>query len=135
MSKKILVILCLLLLTSCGVNKKNLYKLTINDEDIYVGYTKGEEITTSFDELEVNEKGVITKITLYPKDYGSSISINNIEIEDSISTNKEMYNGYDSNGACIVDEKVSGKINRIIFYNNILNDSADELDHITITFE
>ena len=46
-----------------------------------------------------------------------------------------MYNGYDSNDACIVDKKVSGKINRIIFYNNILNDSADELDHITITFE
>ena len=135
MSKKILVVLCLLLLTSCGVNKKNLYKLTINDEDIYVGYTKSEEISTSFDELEVNDKGVITKITLYPKDYESSVSINNIEIENSISTDKEMYNGYDSNGVCIVDKKVSGKINRIIFYSNILNDDIDELDHITITFE
>ena len=37
--------------------------------------------------------------------------------------------------AGVVDKKVSGKINRIIFYNNILNNDLDELDHITISFE
>ena len=135
MSKKILVILCLLLLTSCGVNKKNLYKLTINDEDVYVGYSKKEDISLEFDSVKVDDKGIIKEITIYPKDYDSSISINNVEIDDSISVNKEMYKGYDSNGACVIDKKVSGKINRIIFYNNILNNDLDELDHITISFE
>ena len=122
MNKKILLFFCLLLLVSCGVNKNNLYKLTINDEDIYVGYTNGFQISTSFDELKTDDKGVITKITLYPKDYDSSIAINGIEIDDSISTNKDIYYGYISNGACVVEKKISGKTNRIIFYNNILND-------------
>ena len=135
MSKKILVILCLLLLTSCGVNKKNLYKLTINDEDVYVGYSKKEDLSLEFDSIKVDDKGVIKEITIYPKDYDSSIFINNIEIDNSISINKEMYKGYESNGACVVDKKVSGKINRIIFYSNILNTDSDELDHITISFE
>ena len=135
MIKKILVILCLLIITSCGVNKNNLYKLTINEEDIFVGYSKEENISFSFDEIEADDKGIITKITIYPKDLNNPLYINNIEIDDSISINQEMFKGYESNGACVVEKKVSGKINRIIFYNNILNDNLDELDHISISFE
>lgn len=135
MIKKILVVLCLLLLTSCGVNKKYLYKLTINEEDIYIGYSNIENISFSFDEIETDDKGVITKVTFYPKDIEYPIYIDNIEIDNSISIDQIMYKGYESNGACVVEKITSGKTNRIIFYNNILNDDLDELDHITITFE
>lgn len=134
MIKRILVILCLLMLTSCGVNKNNLFKLTINDEDIYVGYSKIDDINTSFDEIEVDDKGIITSLTIYPKDYDSTISINNVDIDNSISVNSLMYKGYDSNGACVVEKNVSGRVNRIVFYNNILNDDLDALDHITLSF-
>ena len=135
MIKRILIVLVLLLVTSCGVNKKDLYKLTINDEDIYVGYSKKDSVVSSFSELETDDEGVITKIVLYPSEYDSSILINDVEIDDSISVDTEMYKGYIVDGQGVIDKSVSGKTNRIIFNNNIFNDNLDELDHITILFE
>ena len=135
MIKRLLIILVILLVTSCGVNKKDLYKLTINDEDIYVGHSKKDSVVTSFSELETDDEGVITKIVLYPSEYDSSILINDVEIDDSISVDTEMYKGYIVDGQGVIDKSVSGKTNRIIFNNNIFNDNLDELDHITILFE
>lgn len=135
MIKRTLIILCLFLITSCSVNKKDLYKLTINEEDVYVGYSNADSIFTSFDSTKTDEEGILTELTLYVKDYDSPILINDIELDPSILINKELFEGYDSNGACVVEKKVHGKNNRIVFYNNILNDNLDELDHITIFFE
>ena len=135
MIKKLLVLICLVLVTSCSVNKKDLYKLTVNEEEIIVGYSKQESIFNTFEEIESDEKGIISKITIYPKDYDAPVLINDIELGSSISNVISLFEGYESNGAGIVEKKVHGKINRIVFYNNILNDDLDELDHITITFE
>ena len=135
MIKRLLIVLVLLLVTSCGVNKKDLYKLTINDEEIYVGYSKKDSVISSFSEIETDDEGVITKIVLYPSEYDSSILINDVEIDDSISVDTEMYKGYIVDGQGVIDKSVSGKTNRIIFNNNIFNDNLDELDHITILFE
>ena len=135
MIKRILIVLVLLLITSCGVNKKDLYKLTINDEDVYVGYSKKDSVISSFSEIETDDEGIITKIVLYPSEYDSSILINDVEIDDSISVDTEMYKGYIVDGQGVIDKSVSGKTNRIIFNNNIFNDNLDELDHITILFE
>ena len=135
MIKRLLIIICLFLITSCSVNKKDLYKLTVNEEEIIVGYSKQEAIFNTFEEIEFDEKGIVSKITIYPKDYNAPVLINDIELDSSISNIISLFEGYESNGAGVVEKKVHGKINRIILYNNILNDDLDELDHITITFE
>lgn len=136
MIKKIgTVLFVLLILSSCSVNKKDLFNLFINDEEIIVGYTKSEDIYSSFDNIKVDEDDIITSITLYPKDYDSLIFINKVEIDSSIETMCAMYNGYMKDGLCIIEKKVKGKVNRIVLYNNVLNDDLDKLDHIVISYE
>lgn len=135
MIKRLIIIICLFLITSCSVNKKDLYKLTVNEEEIIVGYSKQEAIFNTFEEIEFDEKGIVSKITIYPKDYNTPVLINDIELDSSISNIISLFEGYESNGAGVIEKKVHGKINRIILCNNILNDDLDELDHITISFE
>lgn len=135
MIKKIFIFLLILLLTSCGVNKKNLYHVVVNEEEIIVGYNKADNIFTSFEDKKQDEEGILTSATFYVKDYDAPIIINDIELSSSINENLILYEGYMSGDACVIEKKVSGKINRIIIYNNILNDNLDEVDHITVSYE
>lgn len=135
MTKKFLLLLLLLFLSSCSINKKNLFKLNVNGESIYVGYTKISDITSTFDDIETNEDGVITRLTIYINDYSGPIFVNDYLLNDSIIDNVNGYEWYESNGAYIVEKAISNKVNRMIFYNNILNYDLDKLDHITISFE
>ena len=134
MIKKIFIILFSLLLVSCSVNKKNLYHIKVNGEEIIVGYSKKDNIFTSFDDYKIDEEGVLTSGTFYIKDYNEPIYIDDVELSLSIVENCALFEGYMSNDACVIEKKVSGRINRIVLYNNILNDNLDELDHITLLF-
>lgn len=135
MIKKIFLVLLILLLTSCGVNKKNLYHILVNDEEIIVGYDKADNLFTSFEDGKQDEDGILTSATFYVNDYDGSFIIDEIELSPSISRNCELFGGYMSGDACVIEKKVSGKINRIVIYNNILNDDLDEVDHIIVTYE
>lgn len=135
MIKKIILILFVFVLSSCSVNKKNLYHLTVDDEEVIVGYSKLDNLFTSFDECKIDDKGVITSIVIYPKDYDNQIMINNIELSNSIEENALLFEGEMIDEICAIEKKVSGKINRIIIYNNILNDNLDEVDHLVISYE
>ena len=82
---------------------------------------------------------VITKLVLYFNDLANrKFKIDNIELDTSIKTNCETFNGkyIDKNGrACVIEKNVNDKLNVIELHGDYLDMDVDKIDHIVIYVE
>lgn len=85
------------------------------------------------------EKGIVTRLELYVNDLkGRSFKLNGQELDKSIKTNCDKFNGtyIEKNGyACVIESNVNDELNVVEMHGDYLNMDQDELDHIIIYVE
>ena len=127
---------------------KTTFSLDIKDElienecieDINV-YSFGDyfcsvDIINNTDKPISSNKAIISKLVLYCNDVGErTFMIDDIELDDSVSSNCEKFSGtkIERNGiACVLESTKSGQLNVIELHGDILASDQDKLDHIVM---
>jgi len=134
--KKMLLILCLFLLSSCG---SKYYVLSVGEKNITVGKDDPSVLEGTNIEYEtyIDEKDneILKEIYLIVDSTNEEIKINNKEIASSVKETCNELGGeysYDLTETCLIHKTVNVRENYIIIRGNILNDNVDEVDNITI---
>ena len=137
--KKILLVLCLLLLTGC---KDNYYVLTLNEKTITVGKDTKEVIEDEKIQYETfvdkKENEILKSISFNVEDINKKMKIDEYELTKGVKETCEDLSGehsYSLNEACLISKTVKNRENYIIIRGNVLNDDVDEIDNITVGYD
>lgn len=143
--KKILFILLLLLLTSCGTKRSSFYELKYNDSSVVVGcdnisIVENDEYIDSYSYyLNKNDEPILSKLVLYVDDLDNkNIYIDNHLLNEGIKETCASLKGelIDHNGyACLINKTVNKRENYILIYGDILADDINKINRIEVYYD